>query len=89
MISFKYECLREVIVVTDPFFLTCLGFNDCNVFLVVLNSQLYINCNCLPYLFLSTSSPQKLKQVSQLPDFLCLELCDYIILLCKLPHCNM
>ena len=44
---------------------------------------------CLPYLLLSTSSPQKLKQVSQLPDFLCLELCDYIILLCKLPHCNM
>ena len=89
MISCKYECLGEVIVVTDPFLLKCIGFDDCDVYLLALNFQLCISCNCLPYLFLSTSSPQKLKQVSQLPDFLCLELCDYIILLCKLPHCNM
>ena len=45
----------------------------------------------LSYLFRCALSPQKLKQVSQLPDFLCLELCDYVILLCKLPHitCNI
>ena len=40
----------------------------------------------LPYLFLRALSPQTLKQVSQLPDFLCLELCDYIMLLCKFPY---
>ena len=76
-------------MVTDPFLLKCIGFDDCDVYLLALNFQLCINCNCLPYLFLSTSSPQKLKQVSQLPDFLCLELCDYIILLCKFLHRNM
>ena len=45
----------------------------------------------LSYLFRCALGPQKLKQVSQLPDFLCLELCDYVILLCKLPHitCNI
>ena len=47
--------------------------------LYLSNFQLYINSNCLRYLFLCTLSPKKLKQVSQEPDFLCLELCDYII----------
>ena len=51
-------------MVTDPFLLKCIGFDDCDVYLLALNFQLCINCNCLPYLFLSTSSPQKLKQVS-------------------------
>ena len=50
------------------------------------NFQLCINCNCLPYLFLYTLSPQRLKQVSLYHEFLCLELCYYIILLCKLLH---
>ena len=52
--------------------------------LYLSNFQLYINSNCLRYLFLCTLSPKKLKQVSQEPDFLCLELCDYIILLCNI-----
>ena len=34
MISCKYECLSEVIKVTDPFLLKCIGFNDFNVFLL-------------------------------------------------------
>ena len=75
-------------MVTDPFLLGCVGFDDFYVNLLAFIFQLCINCNCLPYLFLCTSSSQKMKQVSQSPDFLCLDLCDYIILLCKLPHCN-
>ena len=58
-------------MVTDPFLLKCIGFDDCNVRYIsqLLNFQLYINFNCLPYLFLSTSSPQKLKQVIRLSLF--------------------
>ena len=64
MISSKYECLGEVMVVTDPFLLKCTGFDGCNVYLLAFKlSTLYL-------LFLFTSSPQKLKQVSQSPDFL-------------------
>ena len=36
MISCKYECLGEVIVVTDPFLLKCIGFDDCNVYMYLL-----------------------------------------------------
>ena len=34
MISCKYECVGEVIVVNDPFLLGCIGFDDCNVYLL-------------------------------------------------------
>ena len=41
MISW-YEWLGEVIVVTDPFLLKCIGFNDCNVCLLAFKlSTLY------------------------------------------------
>ena len=36
MISCKYECLGEVIVVTDPFLLKRIGFDDCNVYIYLL-----------------------------------------------------
>ena len=49
-------------MVTDPFLLKCIGSDDCNVYLLAFKlSTLY--CNCFPYLFISTPSPQKLKQV--------------------------
>ena len=32
--SCKYECLGEVVVVTDPFLLKCIGFDDCSVHLL-------------------------------------------------------
>ena len=32
--SCKYECLGEVVVVTDPFLLKCIGFDDCSVYLL-------------------------------------------------------
>ena len=42
MISCKYECLGEVIVVTNPFLLQCIGFDDCNVYLLAFKlSTLY------------------------------------------------
>ena len=34
MISCKYECLGEGIVLTDPFLLGCVGSDDCNVYLL-------------------------------------------------------
>ena len=33
MISCKYECVGDIIMVTDPFLLGCIGFDDCNVYL--------------------------------------------------------
>ena len=42
MISCKYECLGEVIAVTNPFLLQCIGFDDCNVYLLAFKlSTLY------------------------------------------------
>ena len=42
MIFSKYECLGEVMVVTDSFLLKCIGFNDCNVYLLAFKlSTLY------------------------------------------------
>ena len=34
MISCKYEWVGEVIAVTDPFLLGCIGFDDYNVYLI-------------------------------------------------------
>ena len=34
IISCKYECVGEVIVVTDPFLLGCIGFDYCNAYLL-------------------------------------------------------
>ena len=34
MISCKYECAGEVIVVNDSFLLGCIGFDDFNVYLL-------------------------------------------------------
>ena len=34
MISCKYECVGVVMVVNDPFSLGCIGFDDCNVYLL-------------------------------------------------------
>ena len=48
MIFCKHEHLGEVMVVNDPFWLGCIGSDDCNVYLS--NFQLCINCSCLPYL---------------------------------------
>ena len=42
MISCKYECLREVLVLTDPLLLKYVGFDDCNVYLLAFKlSTLY------------------------------------------------
>ena len=56
MISCKYECLGEVIVVTNPFLLQCIGFDDCNVYLLAFNFVLIVTVYHI-YLFL----PQALK----------------------------
>ena len=40
--SCKYKCLGEVLVVTDPFLLKYIGFDDCNVYLLAFKlSTLY------------------------------------------------
>ena len=37
-----YECLGDVIMVTDPFLSKCIGFDDCNVHLLAFKlSTLY------------------------------------------------
>ena len=42
MISCMYECLGEVIEVTDLFFLKCIGLDNCNVYLLAFKlSTLY------------------------------------------------
>ena len=42
MISCKYEGVGDIIMVTDPFLLGCIGFDDCNVYLLAFKlSTLY------------------------------------------------
>ena len=66
MISDRHEHLGKVMVVIYSFLLKCMGLMIVMYIFQLSNFQLCINCNCLPFLFLCTLSPQKLKQVSLL-----------------------
>ena len=63
MISGEYECLGEVIVVTDPFLQKCIGFDDCNIYLIAFRLSTCINCNFLIIFIYFYLKPSKVELV--------------------------
>ena len=63
MISGEYECLGEVIVVTDPFLQKCIGFDDCNIYLLAFRLSTCINFNFLIIFIYFYLKPSKVELV--------------------------
>ena len=63
MISGEYECLGEVIVVTDPFLQKCIGFDDCNIYLLAFRLSTFINFNFLIIFIYFYLKPSKVELV--------------------------
>ena len=70
------------------FLLGCTGLEDCKVYLSAFKLSTLYSWKLLTIFISFQLNPQKLLLASLQPDFLCLELCNYIILLWS-PHCNI